>query len=83
MIVIYAEQNSNRLQYIANELFHYMHGIKVRLEFEADQFYALPDEQPKICYANEHIGKSLHIKPADLLFEKGIGEQPEIDVEQW
>lgn len=83
MIVIYAERDSNRLRYIVNELFSHMNGIEVRLEFEADQFYALPDDQPKICYANEHIGNSLHIKPAELLFEEGITELEEMDVEQW
>ena len=83
MIVIYAEQKSNRLEYIVNELFKHMYGMEVRLEYEADQFYTLPDNQPKVCYAYEHIGRSLHIKPAEILYEKGIREQTEIDVEQW
>lgn len=83
MIVIYAEQDSNRLRYIVNELFTHMHGLEVRLELEAEQFFALPDEQPKICYANEHIGKSLHIKPSKLLYQTGIAEQEDLDVEQW
>ena len=83
MIVIYAEQKSNRLEYIVNELFKHMYGMEVRLEYEADQFYTLPDNQPKVCYAYEHIGRSLHIKPAEILYEKGIRQQTEIDVEQW
>lgn len=80
MIVVYAEQDSPRLQYIVNELFKHMHGIDVELTWDVEKYYALPEEQPKICYAEENIGRGLHITPKQLLFEEGIKEQ-EIDVE--
>lgn len=81
MIKIYTEQDSARLRYIINELFTVMHGLDVEF-VDLEQFYNLPEETPKICYSQEHIGNSLHIEPAELLFEEGIEEQ-EIDVDQW
>ena len=82
MIKIYSEQDSPRLRYILNELFHEMHGFDIELVFDVEEFYAIPDDCPKICYSQEHIGNSLWIEPNELLFETKI-EPQRIEIDLW
>lgn len=75
MIVIYSPNIGPRLQYTVHELFTEMHGINVLLTDKQEDLQKGKKEDAKICYAEEPIEGSLHIRPQGLLSEKGIQAQ--------
>ncbi len=72
-ILVFAQRESKRLQYMAHVLGTYFLGIPFRVCHKEDEFYTYPG--PKICYHTQVIGNSVFIQAHSLLFESGIKYQ--------
>lgn len=73
MIRLLAEHINPRLSYIADLLFREVMGSELILT--TDPQIASPDEGPVICYTERAVDGAIHIVPAGLLAEKGVGSQ--------
>lgn len=80
MVLIYAEQVSNRLEYICGQLFRHVLGFECRLTDSLDELRAY--DGPSVCYASAAHAGSLHIAPCGLLSETSVTlRQP--SVSEW
>ena len=72
-MLVYTRELTNRLKYILEFIFEEMFHLELQVTSDSEQFKS--SIHPKINYSDQFFENSFRIKPADLLFEKSIGEQ--------
>lgn len=80
MFLVYSPQESPRLQYILDLIFHSLLGIDYSITSSISTFKNF--KGPKLNYSRQSFEDEISIYPARLLFEKGIAEQ-EIKTTDW
>ncbi|HKI88307.1 MAG TPA: polysaccharide deacetylase family protein [Draconibacterium sp.] len=70
MILLYSEEITPRLEYIAQLIFTQI--LKVEVEFTTNSSDFMKSEKPKLNYSTEKIGDEFYIKPHRLLFLKDL-----------
>jgi hypothetical protein len=71
MITIYTKNSSPRVDFIVNQLFKHILGIK-KISITTNPEEYLNSSHPAVCYSKKYLGKGIHIIPNDLLFESGV-----------
>lgn len=72
-MLIYTENNSNRLEYILDFIFSELSGIEFSVTHSRDEFIA--GNGPKINYSNEDFTPALWIRQSQILFENNVVAQ--------
>jgi hypothetical protein len=72
-VLIFTEQTSPRLAYVSRLIFDMRLGVKALITIDYEEF--LHYTGPKILYRTQSGQDSLHIAPADLLFDDTIQKQ--------
>lgn len=70
MILIYSEEITPRIDYIAHLIFTQILQVEINLTTNSADF--LNSTKPKINYSQEKFGDEIYIKPHGLLSQKGI-----------
>lgn len=72
-MLIYIDKITPRVNYIFKLVLHELSGIS--FQFTTDRILFKNALEYKISYSTQKISSEFHIKPIDLLFEKGISDQ--------
>lgn len=72
MILVYTHKRTPRVQYIFRQVFQELLGVSMELTTEVASF--IDHKGPKISYSPRPLGKELHFRNSELLFETGINE---------
>ncbi|MEO2081049.1 MULTISPECIES: polysaccharide deacetylase family protein [Leeuwenhoekiella] len=80
MLLIYTHKITPRLRYTFKHICTNILGIPVKFTTAVDEF--IVHDSLKLSYTNKPLGKELHIKSQELLFEQGISDF-EIKVQDW
>ncbi len=72
MILVYSHKRTPRVTYAFRQVFQQLLGIPVGFTTEVDKFVEY--EGPKLNYSPRSLGKELHFRSSNLLFETGINE---------
>jgi hypothetical protein len=70
MILIYSEEITPRIDYIAHLIF--TQTLQIEISFTSNSKDFLKSENPKINYSQKKFGDEIYIKPHGLLVQKGI-----------
>lgn len=73
MLLVYADQQSPRLQYVLDLWFRELMPVPYRLTTDAEEFRRA--DAVKINYSHQELGEGLQVRPHTLLFESGICRQ--------
>lgn len=80
MLLIYTHKITPRLRYTFKHICTNILGIPVKFTTAVDEF--IVHDSLKLSYTNKPLGKELHIKSQEVLFEQGITDM-EIKVQEW
>lgn len=72
MILVYSYKRTPRVIYAMRQVFQELLGVSVELTTEVAEF--IEHKGPKLSYAPRPLGKELHFRNSELLFETGINE---------
>lgn len=78
MLLIYTHKTTPRIRYIFKHIFTSILGIEIDFSENVEQFVSYSG--PKFTYDKEELGGELFFEAHNLLFEKGIEEDVEIDL---
>ena len=80
MLLIYSQNTSTRLRYIAKQIFQHILGVHFELTTKIEDFVA--HNGPKFSYGKQPLGHELFLQSVDLLFEAGVNEDV-VKVSNW
>jgi len=81
LFIYSSSKNSQRLDYIARHFFNAILGIDFSIVQDKDCF--LRQTGACINYSKEDLNHGITMIPHGLLFEKGVGEMPDLKASQW
>ncbi|MFI8379296.1 polysaccharide deacetylase family protein [Leeuwenhoekiella sp. NPDC079379] len=80
MLLVYTHKITPRLRYTFKHICTSILGIPVKFTTAVDEF--IVHDSLKLSYTNKPLGKEIHIKSQEVLFEQGISDM-EINVQPW
>lgn len=80
MLLVYTHKITPRLRYTFKHICTAILGIPVKFTTAVDEF--IVHDSLKLSYTSKPLGKEIHIKSQDVLFEQGISDM-EINVQPW
>ncbi|MAZ26373.1 MAG: hypothetical protein CL868_04750 [Cytophagaceae bacterium] len=80
MLLVYTHKITSRLRYTFKQVCTAILGIPVKYTTAVDEF--IVHDGLKVSYTTKPLGKELHIKSQEVLFEQGITDF-EVNVQDW